>query len=172
MLFSLNCNAKPALSALSLMTTHRVTLTHCLHHNPVALPVMPDLHEQITEAHRAVERTEREARMLEARMRRIAGLERLLPARQFGQPVDIAALKRNLTAVSLLQRDPELASFLGVQTGQFAREAEAKAARAMQAEAMAMRTARLREQNTAAQQQRERFAIAGIDPLTRRRVGQ
>lgn len=104
-------------------------------------------------------------------MRRIPGLERLLPARQFGQPVDIAALKRNLTAVSLLQRDPELASYLGVQTGQYAREAEAKAARAMQAQAMALRTARLREQNQQRQLQRERFANAGINQHTGRRIG-
>ena len=130
-----------------------------------------DLHEQITEAHQAVEQAEQQARQLEARMRRIPGLERFLSRRQFGQPVDIAALKRNLTAVSLLQRDPELASFLGVQSGQYQREAEAKAARAMQAEAMAMRTARLREQNQQRQLQRERFSIAGINPHTGRRQG-
>ncbi len=105
-------------------------------------------------------------------MRRIPGLERLLPRRQFGQPVDIAALKRNLTAVSLLQRDPELASFLGVQSGQYQRQAEARAAGQMQAEAMAMRTARLREANQQRQLQRERYANAGISPLTGRRIGQ
>ena len=131
-----------------------------------------DLCQQITEAHAAVEQAEQQARQLEARMRRIPGLERFLPRRQFGQPVDIAALKRNLTAVSLLQRDPELASYLGLNTGAYQREAEAKAARAMQAEALSMRTARLREQNQQRQLQRERYANAGISPLTGRRIGQ
>ena len=153
------------------MTTPPECHHRLIPHNHAALPVMPDLHEQITAAHQQIEQAEQQARQLEARMRRIPGMERLLPARQFGQPVDVAALKRNLTAVSLLQRDPELASYLGVQTGQFAREAEARAARAMQAQAMAMRTARLREQNQQRQLQRERFANAGIDPLTRRRIG-
>jgi len=133
---------------------------------------MLDLHQQITEAHAAVEQAEQQARQLEARMRRIPGLERLLPRRQFGQPVNIDALKRNLTAVSLLQRDPELASYLGLNTGAYQREAEERAARAMQAEAVAMRTARLREANQQRQQQRERFANAGISPLTGRRYGQ
>ena len=105
-------------------------------------------------------------------MRRIPGLERFLPRRQFGQPVNIAALKRNLTAVSLLNKDPELASFLGVQSGAFAREAEAKAAAQMQAEAMAMRPARLRAQNQQRQLQRERASLAGVNPLTGRRIGQ
>ena len=95
-----------------------------------------DLCQQITEAHAAVEQAEQQARQLEARMRRIPGLERFLPRRQFGQSVDIAALKSNLTAVSLLNRDPELASFLGVQSGAFARKAEERAARAMQAKAL------------------------------------
>ena len=104
-------------------------------------------------------------------MRRIPGLERLLPRRQFGQPVDVAALKRNLTAVSLLQNDPELASFLGVQSGQYQREAEEKAAAQMRAQALEMRTARLREQNQQRQLQRERFANAGINQITGRRIG-
>jgi hypothetical protein len=141
-------------------------------HNPAALPVMPDIHEQITEAHAAVEQAEQQARQLEARMRRIPGLERFLPRRQFGQPVNVAALKSNLTAVSLLNQDPELASYLGVQSGQYVREAEERAAAQMRAEALEMRTARLREQNHQRQLQRERFANAGISPLTGRRYGQ
>ena len=105
-------------------------------------------------------------------MRRIPGLERFLPRRQFGQPVNIDAFKRNLTAVSLLNQDPELASFLGVQSGQYVREAEAKAAAQMRAQALEMRTARLREQNQQRQLQRERASLAGVNPLTGRRIGQ
>ena len=159
------------LNVIRLMTTHPGHHHRLIPHNPVALPVMPDIHEQITEAHAAVEQAEQQARQLEARMRRIPGLERLLPRRQFGQPVNVDALKRNLTAVSLLNRDPELASFLGVQSGQYVREAEEKAARAMRAEAMAMRTARLREANQQRQLQRERASLAGVNPLTGRRLG-
>ena len=131
-----------------------------------------DLCQQITEAHTAVEQVEQQARQLEARMRRIPGLERFLPRRQFGQPVNSDAFKRNLTAVSLLNQDPELASFLGVQSGQYVREAEAKAAAQMQAQALEMRTARLREQNQQRQLQRERASLAGVNPLTGRRIGQ
>jgi hypothetical protein len=133
---------------------------------------MPDIHEQIAEAHQAVEQAEQQARQLEARMRRIPGLERFLQRRQFGQPVNVAALKRNLTAVSLINRDPELASYLGVQSGQYVREAEEKAAAQMRAEAMSMRTARLREQNQQRQLQRERASLAGVNPITNRRIGQ
>lgn len=155
------------------MTTHPDHLPRLIPHNPAALPVMTeDLYEQITEAHAAVEQAEQQARQLEARMRRIPGLERFLPRRQFGQPVNVAALKSNLTAVSLLNQDPELASYLGVQSGQYVREAEEKAAAQMRAEALEMRTARLREQNHQRQLQRERYANAGISPLTGRRYGQ
>lgn len=133
---------------------------------------MADLNEAIEKAHHDVEATEQEARQLEARLRRISGMERLLPARQYGKPFPIDWLKGNITARSLVNTwDPALASYLGVQSGSARLAEERKVAREMQAEALAMRTERLRAQNGAAQQQRERYVIAGINPNTGRRYG-
>ena len=133
---------------------------------------MFDLDQEVAKAHQNVTETETQARAIEARIRKIDGAGPLLPARGYGRPVDTAAIAKGLTLRSLIaKKDPELASYLGVQTGQYAREAEARAARAMQSEAMAMRTARLREQNQQRQLQRERFANAGINQITGRRIG-
>lgn len=133
---------------------------------------MADLDQQIAQAHHDVEATEQQARQLEARLRRIAGMERLLPARQYGQPFAIEWLKGNLTAKSLLNTwDPALASFLGVQSGSARIAEERKVAREMAAEAMRLRTERLQVENAAAAQRRERCAIAGVDPITNRRLG-
>ena len=134
---------------------------------------MADLNEAIEQAHHDVETTEQEARQLEARLRRIAGMERLLPARQYGQPFSTEWLKGNVTARSLLNTwDSPLASYLGVQSGSARLAEERKVAREMQSEALAMRTQRLREQNAAARQKRDQCARAGINPTTGRRFGQ
>ena len=134
---------------------------------------MADLNAAIDKAHHDLEATEQQARQLEARLRRIAGMERLLPQRSYGQPFSVEWLKGNVTARSLLNTwDAPLASYLGVQSGSARIAEERKVARQMQAEALRMRTERLQAQNTAAQQQRERYVTAGINPLTRRRVGQ
>ena len=134
---------------------------------------MADLNEAIEKAHHDLEATEQEARQLEARLRRIAGMERLLPARQYGKPFPIDWLKGNITARSLVNTwDPALASFLGVQSGSARIAEERKVAREMQAEALRLRTERLQADNAAKQRLRERYAIAGISPITHRRVGQ
>jgi hypothetical protein len=156
------------------MTTCPTTPSaHFLAHNPVVLPVMPDLDQQIAQAHHDLEAVELEAKQLEARIRRIAGMERLLPDRNYGRPVNVQALKENLTARSLINNaDPALASFLGIQSGSSKAAEERAEARRMAAEAMRLRTERLQQENAAAQQQRERYAIAGINPINNRRVGQ
>lgn len=133
---------------------------------------MADLNEAIDQAHHDVETTEQEARQLEARLRRIAGMERLLPAREHGQPFSTEWLKGNMTARSLLNTwDSPLASYLGVQSGSARLAEERKVAREMQAESMRLRTERLREQNAEKQRLRERYAIAGINQHTGRRFG-
>ena len=63
---------------------------------------MPDLDDQINAAHADLEQREQEARKLEQRLRKIPGLERLLPTRNYGRPIDVDAIKKNLTAVSLI----------------------------------------------------------------------
>ena len=134
---------------------------------------MPDLNEQITAAHHDLEAVEMEAKRLESRLRRIPGMERLLPARNYGRPVNIDSIKANLTSRGLINSyDEPLASYLGINSGGAKAAEERREARKLAAEAMRLRTERLQAQNAAAQQQRERFAIAGVDPITRRRVGQ
>ena len=134
---------------------------------------MADLNEAIEKAHHDLEATEQQARQLEARLRRIAGMERLLPNRSYGQPVNIDAIKSSLTARSLINSyDEPLASYLGINSGSSKAAEERREARHLAAEAIKLRTERLQADNAEKQRLRERYAIAGINPLTRRRVGQ
>ena len=128
-----------------------------------------DLDAQISKAHSAAEATEQQARHLEARIVKAGGTP---PLRQYGSAVSADAIRKNLTLVSVLNRhDPELASYLGVQTGNYRREQEANEARRMAAESMAMQTDRLREVNAASARYRQQQNQAGINPLTGRRWG-
>ena len=130
------------------------------------------LDEQINSAHAELEEREQEARQLEQRLRRIPGLARLLPQRTYGRAVDVAALRSNLTAVSLINSyDEPLASFLGVQTGSGREARELKEAAKLQAEALRMRTEKLAAENAFKREQRERVINAGINPHTGRRFG-
>jgi predicted nuclease of restriction endonuclease-like (RecB) superfamily len=107
-----------------------------------------DLDTQISQAHAAAEATEQQARHLEARIIRTGAA---LPKRQYGSPLNPEALKQNLTARSLIcKRDPELASFLGLQDGSYRREAEEREARILQGKALEMQTEQLRQRNQAA----------------------
>ena len=134
---------------------------------------MPDLDQQIAQAHHDLEAVEMEAKRMEARLRKIHGLERLLPSRNYGQPVNIDAIKANLTARSLINSyDAPLASFLGINSGSSKAAEERREARHLAAEALRMRTEKIAAENAAAAEQRQRYAIAGVDPITRRRVGQ
>ena len=109
---------------------------------------MTDLDATIDAQHRQVEATEQQARHLEARILKTGAA---LPRRQYGSPVNPDDLKQNLTARSLIcKRDPELASFLGLQDGSYRREAEEREARILQAKALEMQTEQLRQRNQAA----------------------
>ena len=133
---------------------------------------MPDLDDQINQAHADLEERELEARKLEQRLRKIPGLERLLPQRNYGRPVDVEAIKSNLTAVSLINSfDTALASFIGVQNGSARKDRELREARLMQAEAMKMRTERLAAENAFKREQFQRTLNAGINPNNGRRFG-
>lgn len=130
---------------------------------------MNDLDTQISQAHAAAEATEQQARQIEARIVKAGGTP---PVRQYGSAVSADAIRKNLTLVSVLNRhDPELASYLGVQTGSYRREAEEREARILRGKALEMETARLREVNAASSRYREQQNLAGINPLTGRRWG-
>ena len=134
---------------------------------------MPDLDDQINQAHADLEQREQDARKLELRLRKIPGLERLLPVRNYGRPVDVEAIKKNLTARSLINSyDEPLASFLGIQTGSGRQARELREAAKLQAEAMKMRTDKLAAENANAARKREIADQMGINIHTGRRWGQ
>ena len=122
------------------------------------------LDQQIEAAHSAAEAVEAEALQIEARIVKAGGVP---PRRQYGKPVSAQAIRQNMSLVGLLnKRDPALASYLGVQTGSFAREQAEREERQALAERMQQLTEQTRRQNTARQLHRERCSAAGVDPLT------
>ncbi len=130
---------------------------------------MTEIDTQIDAAHRQAEATEQQARQVEARILKTGAT---LPLRQYGTPVDPAAIRQNLTTRALIcRRDPALASYLGLQDGSQRRDAEDAAARQMAAQAMQMQTERLRQVNAASTKYREQQQLAGVNPVTGRRWG-
>jgi len=122
----------------------------------------------IDAAHTKAERIEAEAAQLEARIVAVGGTP---PRRQYGTPVSPEEIRKSLTLVALLNdRDPALASFLGVQSGTYARRREEEAARKAAAARMAEATEALRQHNAAVRQYREAASRAGVNPWTRNRV--
>ena len=112
--------------------------------------------DQIKASYQSASEVETQARQLEARIAKIDGAKRHLPSRRYGQPVDMAKIRSNLTLTSLIAQDSaELAHFCGIDPGIRHRIDEEKEARAMAAQALQMRTDALRQQNQQRQQQRE-----------------
>jgi len=73
---------------------------------------------------------------------------------------------------SLINRsDPKLAAYLGIQNGQAQAQAAAAEARKAASERMAAATAELQQKNQQAAAIRQQAGIAGINPLTGRRLG-
>ena len=126
-----------------------------------------DLNTAVDAAYQEADETEATARQIEARIIAAGGKPLL---RQYGKPVDKAAIKQNLTLVSQLnQRDPKLATYLDVQSGYQQQLEQQQAQRKAAAEAMQAATAALKERNEAAAHNRYRHQLAGTDPLTGRR---
>jgi len=125
--------------------------------------------DQIKASYQSASQVETQARQLEARIAKIDGTKNLLPARRYGQPVDMAKIRLNLTLTSLIAQDSaELAHFCGIDPGIRHRIDEEKEARALAAKALQMRTERLRESNERAAKVREQQLISGINPMTGR----
>ena len=123
-----------------------------------------DLSSAIDSAYAEAESTEATAAAIEARIIAAGGKPLL---RQYGRPVDAAAIKQNLTLVSQLNRfDPKLATFLGVQSGYQQQLELEQVARKAAAERMATATAALKERNDANAANRYRHAMAGTNPAT------
>ena len=125
--------------------------------------------DQIKAAYQNASQVETNARQLEARIGQIDGAKQLLPSRVYGQPVDLKKIRSNLTLTSLIAQDSaELAHFLGIDPSIRHRMDEEKEARAMAAQALQMRTERLREANERAARLRELQFSSGINPMTSR----
>ncbi|MHA3959943.1 hypothetical protein [Synechococcus sp. LTW-G] len=120
--------------------------------------------QQVDAAHSEAERIEADALQIEARIVKAGGIP---PRRQYGKPVNSEAIRQSLTLVGLLnKRDPALASYLGIQSGSYAREAAERAERQAVIERMQALTEQTRQANQAAQLHRERASNAGINPTT------
>ena len=127
---------------------------------------MATLEQRIEAAATDIEAVELEAAQIECRICQIAGADRLLPQRQYGKPVSAASINANLTLSALINRaDAPLAAYLGIQNGQAQAQAAAAEAR------MAAATAELQQKNQQAAAIRQQAGIAGINPLTGRRLG-
>ena len=122
------------------------------------------LETDIQTAYEEQEAVETTARELEARIRKIEGAARLMPARDYGKPIDRNAISNSLTLRSLIaQKDRHLAAYLGISMDTRKADAEIEAAK-MQAERMRLETQRLCEKNQAAAKQRECNLIHGLRP--------
>ena len=74
--------------------------------------------DQIKASYQSASQVETQARQLEARIAKIDGAKRHLPSRRYGQPVDMAKIRSNLTLTSLIAQDSaELAHFCGIDPG-------------------------------------------------------
>ena len=131
---------------------------------------MMDLDAQIADAHRQAEETESQARLIEARICKIPGADRMLPRRKYGAEVDRSAIEKNLSLRSLIGRhDPQLAAYLGIPYGTSAAEEAEAQAREAAIQRMKQKTIDLAIQNQDARRHLERSQLAGVSPLTGRR---
>ena len=125
--------------------------------------------EAITASYQCVSQVETMARQMEAKISKIDGAKPHLPQRNYGQPVDLAKIRSNLTLTSLIaQESAELAHYCGIDPSIRHRIDEQREARAMAAQAMQMRTERLRDANERAARLREQHFISGTNPMTGR----
>ena len=128
-----------------------------------------DLDQAIDQSYRDASEAENVARRLEARIEQTPGAKGLLPSRKYGTPVNFKAIQENFTLASLISRsDAALAHYCGLDASVKHRIDEQKEARATAANALQMRTERLREANERAAKTREQQFISGINPMTGR----
>ena len=112
--------------------------------------------EAITASYQNASQVETQARQLEARISKIDGASRHLPHRNYGQPVDLAKIRSNLTLASLIAQDSaELAHYCGIDPSIRRRIDEEREARVLAAQSLQMQTEALRAKNERARQERE-----------------
>ena len=130
---------------------------------------MTDIQSKFKEAQASITSVETEARAIESELNTIPAVKGRLPNRQHGTAVNTSSLAKNITVTALINRHrPDIAAYLGLQDGVNVRREEEREARAMAAQALQMRTERLREANERAAKVREQQFISGINPMTGR----
>ena len=114
------------------------------------------IEEAIKASYENASQVETQARQLEARISKVEGASRHLPHRNYGQPVDLAKIRSNLTLTSLIAQDSaELAHYCGIDPSIRHRIDEEREARVLAAQSLQMQTEALRAKNQAARQERE-----------------
>ena len=129
--------------------------------------------DQIKASYQSASQVETQARQLEARIAKIDGAKRHLPSRRYGQPVDMAKIRSNLTLTSLIAQDSaELAHFCGIDPAIRHRIDEEKEARARAAQSSASSRGRSKFQWYAPVVYRLDMAnMAAIKPASLRAAG-
>lgn len=130
----------------------------------------PTFDDQIDQLHRQLEAKERDARMAEQRLRGLKLPVGSLKARSYGELPQV----EGLTARAMVARlDPPLATLLGLPVPRPSYEQqEADLCRQAQVQRLQRATEEARQRNQQAHQHREHAAIAGVNPLLNRRLGQ
>ena len=128
--------------------------------------------DQIKVSFQSASQVETQARQLEARIVKIDGAKRHLPARRYGHPVDLNKIRSNLTLTSLIAQDSaELSHYCGIDPILRHRVDDELEAQAMRSSSLRIQTEALRQQNAQAQSDRDRAFHAGLNPATHRRQG-
>ena len=128
--------------------------------------------DQIKASYQSASQVETQARQLEARIAKIDGTKHLLPARRYGQPVDLAKIRSNLTLTSLIAQDSaELAHFCGIDPAIRHRIDEEKENRAMAAQSSAMRQSAFATVTRELQRSASSSSLMRHNPSIRHRMG-
>ena len=128
--------------------------------------------DQIRASYQSASQVETQARQLEARIAKIDGAKRHLPARRYGEPVDLNKIRSNLTLKGLIEQDSaELSQFYGIDPSLRHRIDEEREGHSMGAESLRKQTEALMQQNAQVQANRDRAFHAGLNPATNRRHG-
>ena len=114
-----------------------------------------ELNAKIAQSHISTEKAEEEAKGLEAKILENYEVNRsMLPKRNFGQPVDPSKFSMHLKHF-IEKNQPEVASYLGFNTGYHSRQEEIEQARNEAKARMETQIKELREQNAQARRVRE-----------------
>ena len=122
---------------------------------------MSNLQDHLNSAFVAQEQEEQKARQVEDLIKSYSGASALLPARQYGKPINSATF--GLTLRSIIEsNNPQLAAFLGISTGYHKRKEEEELSGKETIERMRKKTEELQLKNQNQKHIREQNLIRGL----------